>query len=95
MLTILVIPFLRNYLQGMRKLDNEKHHYIVVEFARGPDGVVPSRMAGNYFTYEDAMFAANKVERFKTSPQHVVVISRVEGASDEYHTHLNRNQTTY
>lgn len=69
----------------MIKVEEENQSYVVMEFQLGKNGYDVARSDGNYLRYEDAMACASRYEENPTSPEHVVVIAKVEGASDAYH----------
>ena len=69
----------------MIKVKEENQNYVVMEFQLGRNGCDVSRSDGNNLSYEDAMACASRYEENLTSENHVVVITKVEGASDKYH----------
>ena len=69
----------------MKKVTEKNQNYVVMEFRLGESGYDVSRSDGNYRSYEDARACASRFEGALTSPNHVVVIAKVEGASDVYH----------
>lgn len=69
----------------MIKVKESNQSYVVMEFQVGEVGYDVSRSDGNYLMYEDAIACASRYEKSLTSPNHKVVIAKVEGADDKYH----------